>query len=225
MTLADIARRVDLPRATARRALLTLQHLGYVASEGRQYRLMPRVLRLASAYLGSSAIAAILQPLCERLCAEFGETCSVAVLDGEEAVMVAYTMPRRPPLGEAGVGLRLPAFCTAIGRVLLASLPAEERRTFLRRLKPQAFTDFTVTDKRHLAALLEEVRAEGYALADQEVQLGFRSLAVPLRRHDGTVVAALNVGLHQEQASPELLRIHFLHRLRAEAEALRDLLL
>ncbi len=225
MTLADLARRVDLPRATARRALLTLQHLGYVAGEGRQYRLTPRILRLAAAYLGSSTVSAILQPLCERLCAEFGETCSVAVLDGEEAVMVAYAMPRRPPLGEAGVGLRLPAFCTAIGRVLLAALPESEQRAFLKRLKPQAFTPFTVTDKRRLAGILRQVAAEGYALADQEVQLGFRSLAVPLRRQDGAVVAALNVGLHERQASPELLRIHFLHRLRAEADALREVLI
>lgn len=221
-TLADLARRVDLPRATARRALHTLVHLGYVETEGRNFRLTSRVLRLAGAYLGASAAATVLQPACERLCAELGETCSVAVLDGEDAVMVAYAAPRRLHLGAMGAGLRLPAFCSAVGRVLLAGLPAAARAEFLRDLRPVAATPRTLTDKAALRVLIDAVARDGHALADGEAEVGFRSLAVPLRRLDGRVVGALNTGCAAERATPEEMRARFLPRLVAEAAALRE---
>jgi len=119
-----------LPRATVRRSLLTLAHLGYVKEEGRLFSLAPRVLQLAAAYLGASHAAAILQPGCERLAAEYGETFSVAALDGDSAVMIAYATPRRMYMDAPGIGLRLPAYCSAVGRVLLAALPQGERENF-----------------------------------------------------------------------------------------------
>lgn len=225
MTLSEVARRVDLPRATAGRALHTLVHLGYAETEGRNFRLTSRVLRLAGAYLGASAAATVLQPACEKLCAELGETSSAAVLDGADAVMVAYAAPRRLHLTAAGVGLRLPAFCSAVGRVLLAALPDDERAAFLRRLRPVAATPHTVTDKAALRALLAATACDGHAFADGEAELGFRSIAVPLRRLDGRVVAALNVGCAAERADPAALRTRFLPRLLAAAAALEGQLL
>src|SRR3984893_10552630 len=147
MTLSDVARKVDLPRATVRRSLLTLAHLGYVKEEGQLFSLTPRVLQLAATYLGASHAAAILQPCCENLAAEYGETFSVAALDGESAVMIAYATPRRMYMDAPGIGLRLPAYCSAVGRVLLAALPKDEREKFLMRLRLQAVTPRTVTDQ------------------------------------------------------------------------------
>jgi IclR family pca regulon transcriptional regulator len=223
MTLADLARRLGQPRATVRRALLTLMELGFVEAEGRLFRLTPGVLRLAGSYLGASGAATLLQPACDRLSAELGVACSAAVLDGAEAVMVAYATPRFQHGG--GAGLRLPAFCSAVGRVLLAGLSPEAEAAFLEALEPVPVTPRTVLDKGELRARLARVRAEGHALADGEAELGFRSIAVPLRRLDGRVVAALNCGCAAAQASPEAMRAHFLPRLRAEAESLSGLLL
>jgi IclR family pca regulon transcriptional regulator len=183
------------------------------------------VLLLAGSYLGASAASTVLQPACDRLCAELGETCSVAILDGAEAVMVAYASPRRLHAAGAGPGLRLPAYCSAVGRVLLAGLPEPETEAFLARLKPQPITPFTVTARPALRRILAEVRAAGFALADQEAELGFRSIAVPLRRPDGRAVAALNAGCATAQASLEAMHQHFLPRLLAEAASLRGQLL
>ncbi len=225
MTLADVARRTGLPRATARRALLTLAHLGFAEAEGRLFRLTPKVLRLAGSFLGASAAADVLQPACDRLCAELGETCSAAVLDGDEAVMVAYASPRGLHAAGAGPGLRLPAFCSAVGRALVAHLPDAALEDYLRRLRPAAVTPRTVTDKAALRRILAGVRRAGFAFVDQEAELGFRSVAVPLWRLDGRAVAALNTGCAAPRAGPEEMRARFLPRLRAEAEALRGQLL
>ena len=128
MTLSDVARAVDLPRATARRALYTLARLGYVETEGRLYRLMPKVLKFASAYLTSNPVSTILQPACERLAVQAKTTCSVAVLDGTEVVMVARAVPAQPATIGLGVGYRLPAYCSSLGRVLLSALPERSGR-------------------------------------------------------------------------------------------------
>ena len=225
MTLSDVARQVDLPRATVRRSLLTLAHLGYVKEEGRLFSLTPQVLQLAAAYLGASHASAILQPCCERLAAEYGDTFSVAVLDGDSAVMIAYATPRRMYMDAPGIGLRLPAYCSAVGRVLLAALPDLQRESFLERLQPQAVTPRTVTDKAELRGILVQVAAEGFAVAEEEAEIGFRSLAVPVRRVGGAVGFALNTGMHVERRSAEVMRETYLPRLRMEAELLSKQLL
>ncbi len=225
LSLSDVARRVDLPRATVRRALLTLVHLGYAVENGRQFSLTPRVLRLAAAYLGASHAATILQPRCEELAAEYHETFSVAALDGEDAVMIAYATPRRMYLDARGVGLRLPAFCSAVGRVLLAGLPDAQRAAFLAALQPRAVTPRTITDKRALAKILTRVAADGFAIAEAEAESGFRSLAVPIRRLRGPVVYALNTGMTIERGSSKLMQETYLPRLQREAAALGELLL
>jgi IclR family pca regulon transcriptional regulator len=225
LSLSDVARRVDLPRATVRRALLTLVHLGYAVESGRQFRLTPRVLRLAAAYLGASHAAAILQPRCEALTAEYHETFSVAALDGEDAVMIAYATPRRMYLDARGIGLRLPAFCSAVGRVLLAGLPDAQRDAFLVALQPRAITPRTITDKRELTQILTRVAADGFAIAEAEAESGFRSLAVPIRRLGGPVVYALNTGMTVERGSSRLMQETYLPRLLDEAAALGEQIL
>jgi IclR family pca regulon transcriptional regulator len=225
LTLSEVARRVDLPRATARRTLLTLAQMGYVEADGRLFRLTPRVLELAAAYLSASPAASVLQPCCERLAARYGETFSVAALEGEYAAMVAYATPRRMYMDAPGIGLRLPAFCSAVGRVLLAGLPDAEREKFLLRLRPKAITRRTVTDKARLRSILAQVAADGYALAEEEAELGFRSLAVPVRRAGGAVAYALNTGMHVDRGSAESLQARYLSLLRTAAQQLSAQLL
>jgi IclR family pca regulon transcriptional regulator len=225
LTLSDVARRVGLPRATVRRSLLTLVQLGYAEEDGRLFGLTPRVLELAGAYLGASVAAAVLQPCCELLSAEYGETFSVAALDGEDAVMIAYATPRRMYMDSAGVGLRLPAHCSAVGRVLLAGLPEAERDLFVKNLQPRALTPRTVTSKPALRRILTQVAEDGFAIAEEEAELGFRSLAVPLRRLGGQVAFALNTGMPVQRSSTTEMKDRFLDRLRAEGEILRKQLL
>lgn len=220
LTLSDVARRVDLPRATARRSLLTLAQLGYIREEGRRFSLTPRVLELAAAYLSASPAATILQPCCERLAADHNATFSVAALDGDYAVMVAYATPRRMYMNAAGVGLRLPAFCSAVGRVLLAGLPPADRHRYLKQLRPRAITKRTETNKTRLGSILDAVAAEGFAIAEEEAELGYRSLAVPLRRAGGAVAFALNTGMHVDRDTRDSLRVTYLPLLLAAAAQL-----
>ncbi|NKC33194.1 IclR family transcriptional regulator domain-containing protein [Falsiroseomonas selenitidurans] len=217
MTLAEAARAVDLPRATVRRALHTLVTLGHLESDGRLFRLTPRVLRLAAGYLGANGLSSILQPRCEQLSAQFGAPCSAAVLDGPEIVFIAYGQPARLLNLTTMVGLRLPAFCTALGRVLLAGLPEAEMEALLQRHPPHAVTAQTELDPLRIRRRIARARSEGFALVDQEAEQGFRSLAVPLRRHDGRVVAALNIGMHSERGTAAALREAVLPTLRAQA--------
>jgi IclR family pca regulon transcriptional regulator len=215
MSLSDVARAVDLPRATVRRALYTLEQLGYIDSDGRLFRPTPQVLRFAAAYLSSAGNASALQTACDRLCAATDEACSAAVLHGQEAVMVAHASPPRFMSSAPSIGFRVPAFCSALGRILLSAHSVEP--TGIRALTPK-----TVTDRAELKAIIAKAGREGYALSDQEAELGFRSLAVPVRRFDGRVVAALNIGIRIESATPKQMKDRFLPLLLETAEGLRD---
>jgi IclR family pca regulon transcriptional regulator len=225
MTLSEVARAVDLPRATARRALHTLAELGFVAEDGRLFRLTPKVLSLAGAYLLSNAVSTVLQPAVDRLSAELNETVTAAVLDGEEVVMIAHAAPQRLVAAGGGIGFRLPAFCTALGRVLLAAEPQASLDLYLGRLRPARVTPATVVDKAALRQAILAVREAGHALVDGEAEVGYRSLAVPIRRFDGTVVAAMNVGMRVEQAMVEAMRQAYLPRLTGLAAELGPLIL
>ena len=224
LTLSDVARATALPKATVRRALHTLLALGYVESEERLFRLTPKVLTLATAYLASSPAAGVVQPLCERISARIAEACSAAVLDRDEVVMIAHASPPRFIAPLPGIGFRLPAYCTALGRILLAALPEAALAAYLERLEPAAPTDRTRTDKSGLRAAVEAARRYGFSFVDQEAEPGFRSVAVPLRRYDGAVVAALNIGARIERAATETMLETYLPLLHAEAAALRPLL-
>jgi IclR family transcriptional regulator, pca regulon regulatory protein len=214
LTLSDVARRVDLPRATTRRALYTLTHLGFAESDGKLYRLTSKVLTLAASYLLSNRISTILQPECDRLSMEFGEAVSCAVFTGDDVVMVAHASPQRLIAAGAGIGFRVKAFCSALGRVLLAGLPDKALDSFLEQLEPVPMTAKTLVDKKALHCAILAAREQGFAVVDQEAEPGFRSLAVPIRRYDGLIVAAMNVGLRIESASLAELRAVHLPRLR-----------
>ncbi|HWK48018.1 MAG TPA: IclR family transcriptional regulator C-terminal domain-containing protein [Stellaceae bacterium] len=225
MSLSDVARVVDLPRATVRRALHTLTYLGYVETDGRLHRLTPRILRLASAYLTSNTVTTVLQPACERIAREVGESCTAAVLQADEVVMIARALPAQLlPVG-AGIGYRLPAYCSALGRVLLAALPDDTLTAYLARTEFVEITPYTVTDPAWLKEEILRVRAAGFAFVDQEAEYGFRSIAVTLRKFDGTSIAALNIGVRSERATAEVMFGSYLTLLREAAEELRPQLI
>lgn len=224
MTLSDVAKAIDLPRATTRRALFTLTRLGYVETDGKLFRLTPRILRLAAAYLTSNAVSTILQPACERLCRQFAEACSAAVLDGRDVVMIAHASPPRFIAVGPGVGFRLPAFCTSLGRVLLGAQGPEAVDRFLDGLAGDgpAPTPRSLTDRAALRAAILAAGAEGYSLVDQEAELGFRSISVPVQRYDGALVCAINLGVRAEQVPVARMIDEFLPVLRHEAAELKQ---
>lgn len=205
MTLSDIAGRTGLTRATARRFLHTLVELGYVRFDGKWFTLTPQVLRLGTAYLSGLGLPQIAQPHLEQLSARLGESTSAAVLDGDEIVYVARVATRRIMTVGITVGTRFPAYATSMGRVLLAGLPPEELEAHLARTDLAALTGHTVVEPDRLRAELDRVRAQGWALVDQELEAGLRSVAAPLRDRDGEVVAAINVST-STHALPELPR-------------------
>ncbi|HET7398653.1 MAG TPA: IclR family transcriptional regulator C-terminal domain-containing protein [Intrasporangium sp.] len=192
-TLSDVARRTGLTRATARRFLLTLVDLGYMRTDGRLFSLTPRVLRLGHAYLSSMGLPQIAQPHLEALSARLGESVSVAVLDGSDIVYVARVATRRIMTVGISVGTRFPAYATSMGRVLLAGLTREELDHVLTETELRPLTDRTIVDEAALREELDRVRSQGFSLVDEELELGLRSLAAPVRGRAGEVVAAVNV--------------------------------
>jgi IclR family pca regulon transcriptional regulator len=222
LTLSDIAKLVELPRASVRRTLHTLVHLGFAETDGRLFRLTPRILTLASAYLLSNSISNILQPAVERLTAEVGDACSAAVLDGDDVIMIAHASPNRVNNLSAQIGFRLPAVSSSLGRVLLAALDDRALDKMLTRIKPQKLTAATVTDRTALRRAILKARADGYSLVDQEVEPGFRSISVPLQRLDGRVIAALNIGSHSDRGPAQTMQNTLLPKLRALAAELQS---
>jgi IclR family pca regulon transcriptional regulator len=225
MTLSDIAKAADLPRATARRILFTLEKAGFVGGDGKLFSLLPRVLSLASAYLSSNQIVAVLQPMMDKIATETREVCSMAILDGDEVVFIARSSPARVFSAGIDIGYRLPAFCTSVGRVLLGRLPNDELAESIRHMKLVAKNPHTVVDKDLLLATVITDRSKGYSLVDQEAEDGFRSIAVPVRRYDNTIIAAVNVGSHIDRISAGEMIDRFLPPLKNAAAAAQRLLL
>lgn len=220
-TLSDLARLVELPRASVRRTLHTLVQLGYAEMNDRLFRLTPRVMTLASAYLRSNSVADILQPALDAMSEAIQESCSAAVLEGEDVMMIAHASPKRVIPLSAQVGFRIPAIASSLGRVLLASLDDRQLDKFLARSQPKTLTKFTVTDKNALRKAILKVRNDGYALVDQEAEVGFRSIAVPLKRLDGKTIAALNIGVHSEHTPLKAMYSNFFPKLHALAGRLQ----
>jgi IclR family pca regulon transcriptional regulator len=194
-TLAEIAARSGLSRAAARRLVLTLEHLGYVQGAGREFRLTPRVLELGYGFLGARDLTDLAQPWMEQLAHRVNESCSMAVLDGRDIVYVARVSVRKVMTVSLAVGARLPAYCTSMGRVLLAGLPSDRLEAWLEKLDAQRYTSRTVVEPSRLLRIVENVRRDGYVWVEQELETGLCSLAVPLRDRAGQVVAALNLGM------------------------------
>ncbi|MFB6676776.1 IclR family transcriptional regulator C-terminal domain-containing protein [Streptomyces sp. NPDC056390] len=199
LNLTDIAAATGLARATARRALITLEHLGYVASRGRGFRLTPRVLALGFPPLSHLTLAEIATPHMRALSAQLHDSVSLTVLDGDDIRYTARVATSRVMSVNIAVGTRFPAFATSMGRVLLAGLAPAERAAFLARADLAPLTPRTVTGADRLGALLDDVRHQGHALVDGELEEGLRSVAVPVRDLAGQVVAAVNVATHSSR--------------------------
>ena len=203
LTLSDVARSTGLTRAAARRFLLTLSDLGYVHTDGRWFTLSPRVLELGYAYLSSQSLPEVAEPHLERLVAEVHESSSVSVLDGEDIVYVARVPTARIMAVSINVGTRFPAYATSMGRVLLSCLPDEELEAYLQRVELRPLSPRTVTSREALRAELAKARTQGWALVDQELEEGLRSIAAPIRDRGGRTVAAVNLSAHASRMSIE----------------------
>jgi IclR family transcriptional regulator, pca regulon regulatory protein len=222
MTLAEAAKATALPRATVRRSLLTLQALGYVASDGKQFRLTPRILSLGYAYLASTPMARVLQPALETVSERTRESCSASTLDGPEIVYVARAATKRIMSVGLAVGSRLPAYCTSMGRVLLAAEDPDRARAILASSDRKALSPHTVTDLDALMGILEVVRRQGYSLVDEELEVGLRSVAVPIVNSGGRVMAAMNVSAQAGRVSSGELLQGVLPVLRDQAARVRS---
>ena len=206
LTIAEAARLTQLDRATSRRCLLTLERLGYAVHDGKTFALTARVLSLGQAYLAATPLPEQVQPFLDRLAATVQESCSCSVLDGTEIVYVARAAQRRVMSIGLGVGSRLPAYCASMGRVLLAALPNDEVAAVLARTTIRPLTPRTRTDPDELLREIAAVRTQGYAIIDEELEIGLRSLAVPIRNGAGRVVAAINTGVQAGRVDVDHLR-------------------
>jgi IclR family pca regulon transcriptional regulator len=217
LSVAEVAREVGISRAAARRCLHTLSVLGYASSANGAYELGPSVLTLGYAYLASTPAARVAQPILERVTDRLHESCSLAVLDGDEIVYIARSAAQRILSIGVTVASRLPAYCTSMGRVLLSALPADDLNRFLVALVPERHTPRTIVHKRALRAEIDRVRERGFAIVDEELELGLRSIAVPVRRAGDRVVAAVNVGVHAARFTPAAMEREILPVLQTAA--------
>ncbi|MEE1656557.1 IclR family transcriptional regulator [Microvirga sp. CF3062] len=224
LTLSDVAKLTGITRAAARRYLLTLTKLNYAEFDGRYFSLTPRILRLGYAYLSSASLSAQVQPFLERISEETGESSSAAILDGDDIVYIARSATRRIMSIGLGVGSRLPAHCTALGRAILAHQPDDVIDAYLQRVRLEARTPKTITDKAAFRAVLEATRAQGYALVSEELEYGLRSIAVPVVHRNGKVTIALNLSAQAGRVSAEDMEGRFLPLLRSSSETLRYML-
>ncbi|MFC5327129.1 IclR family transcriptional regulator domain-containing protein [Bradyrhizobium oligotrophicum] len=224
MTLSKAAELTGLARATVRRILLTLKASGLVHGDDRLFSLTPRVLLLASSYLASNQINSVMQPLMDATATEAREVCSLAVLDGDEVVFIARATPTRMFSTGLEIGYRLPAFCTSVGRALLSRMPDDQLGEAIARMSVTAMTSTTVTDKQALLETIIAARSDGYSLVDGEAEHGFRSISVPIRRYDGGIVAAANIGGHVDRIGVDEMKERFLPLLQKLAATVQPLL-
>jgi IclR family pca regulon transcriptional regulator len=222
MTISQLSVKTGLSRAAVRRCLYTLTKLGFAGAEdGSRYGLRPRMLTLSHSYTASSTLSTAAQPILERMSASLRESFSVATLDGEDIVYVARTTVDRVMVAvDLHIGSRLPAYCTSMGRVLLAYLPTEKLEQYLARVELIPRTTRTVTTVDKLRLALRNVRRTGYALVDQELEVGLRSLAVPVYAPSGRVVATINLSGHAPRMPVYDMQTRFLPHLRNAANEL-----
>ena len=206
LTLADAARATGLTRATARRLLHTLVAIGYVSTDGKLFELTPKVLDLGYAYVSSLHLSDIAQPYMENLSAQVHESVSAAVLDGTQVVYVARVNTQRIMTISLSIGSRLPALWTSMGRAILSVLSDAELDQFLREAPINPPTPRSLSDRESLREEILSVRGQGYALVDQELEEGVRSIATPLRDRSGRTLAAMNLSTHAGRVTLKELR-------------------
>jgi IclR family transcriptional regulator, pca regulon regulatory protein len=224
LSVGEISARTGLSRAAVRRLLITLEKLGYASHDGSLYRLSPRILQLGFSYLSSSSLEALAFPLLQHVTQLLHESASLGVLERDEMVYVARSAAQRVMSIGLAVGSRLPAYCTSMGRVMLAALPAEDLSAFLRRARLERLTPRTIVDKSQLARIIERVRIDGYCVVDGELEIGLRSIAVPVTSRSGRIVAAMNSGVHAARVTKQRILGEFLPILRQQAALLGSML-
>jgi IclR family pca regulon transcriptional regulator len=224
LSIAEVSALTGLDRATARRCLLTLADLGYADYDGKFFSLTQRVLRLGYSYLAATPLPRLVQPFLEHLSQATGESASVSVLDGTEIVYVARASQKRVMSINLNPGSRLPAYCASMGRVLLAALPEAAAKTILEQSAITAHTPLTKTAMPDLLEELARVRAQGYAVINQELEMGLCSIAVPLHNMAGKTVAALNIGAQAARISAEDMVARYLPLMRETQQSVTPIL-
>src|SRR5450830_1113625 len=224
LTIAQISQKTGIPRAAVRRCLYTLKQLGYADAELNNFSLRPKILTLGYSYLSSTPLTVSVQPYLNNITRTLNESCSLAVLEENQILYVARSATARVMSVALNTGSRLPADCTSLGRVMLAHRQAEELDAYFAEVKLRAFTDKTVVSQKRLREILTDVRTAGFALIDEELEIGLRSIAVPVRGASGTVLAALNVGVQAARVSRRQMEEDFLPVLLHGAQELSVLL-
>ncbi|MCL9667747.1 helix-turn-helix domain-containing protein [Rosenbergiella epipactidis] len=218
LSTAEISKATGLHRAAVRRCLYTLNALGFVDStDNRHYHLLPKVLTLGQAYLQGSDLARHAQKALDYLAKELNQSCSVATYDAGMILYVARSSVKKILQIDLGRGSRLPAYATSMGQVLLSELPSAQLDHYLATTPLLPFTEFTLTDPQSLRERLTEIKAKGYAINDQQLELGLTSLAVPMYSAKGKVVAAMNVGMSSSLSDIGELKQRLLPRLQRAA--------
>jgi IclR family transcriptional regulator, pca regulon regulatory protein len=224
MSISDVALATGLDRATARRCLLTLTELGYADYDGKYFQLTPLILRLGTASLANMSLPTIVQPWLDRLSSDIGQSSSVSILDHTEIVYVARASRQSLMSISLMPGSRLPAVSASMGRVLLSTLPDTQLREILRQRPPQKRTEKSRTKLPELIKIIKQIRLDGFAIVDQELEMGLRSIAVPLYNIRGHMVGALNVGTAARHEDATELKNLYLDKLLSVQSALRPLL-
>jgi IclR family transcriptional regulator, pca regulon regulatory protein len=217
LSVAEISRHTGLSRAAVRRVLITLELLGYVEAAGRVYRLRHRVLRLGLSYLSSSSLFSIAQSTVQTIGDEVDESSTLCVLDNDEVFCVAGVVRKRIMRPGFTTGGRLPAYCTALGRVLLAGLPENEFMDYVDRVERKPLTRKTIVARREFIEEVRRVRSAGFSVIDDELELGVRAIAVPVLSSQGRVVAALSIGTQSSRISVREMQSRFLPLLKEHA--------
>jgi IclR family pca regulon transcriptional regulator len=224
MTIAQLSHKTGIPRAAVRRCLYTLKKLGYAGSDANNFFLKPKILALGYSYLSSTPLTVSAQPCLNHVSTTVGESCSLAVLDQGEVLYISRSHTTRIVSIALNAGSRLPAYCTSLGRVMLAALSKAELDNYFARVPLLPLTDRTVVSEQRLREILAETAAQGYAIVEEELEIGLRSIAVPVRGASGTVAAALNIGAQSARVSREQMENEFLPVLLNGASELSVLL-
>lgn len=220
LTLSEVARLTSMSPASARRSLLTLYQLGYLDSDGKRFWVQPRALLVAHAYLSSRPMPSLAQPLLDALSERTRESASLGQLLDDDAIIVARSTARRSLSTGLGIGSRLPAYCSALGRVLLAGMPAQDALARIRDMRRVALTPQTIHSVAQVVELVDRCREDGFSTNDGELEIGVRSMAVPVRDRRGLVVAAISIAVRVERMGMGEFRDAFLPMLNRARDTL-----
>jgi IclR family pca regulon transcriptional regulator len=224
LTIAQISHKTGIPRAAVRRCLHTLKQLGYADSEANNFTLKPKILTLGYSYLSSTPLTVSAQPYMDQISRTLNESCSLAVLDGNNVLYVSRSSTSRIMSVALNVGSRLPAYCTSLGRAMLAYLPDDALKAYFNSVELKAYTERTVVSQKRLKEILAETREAGFTIVEEELEVGLRSIAVPVRGASGTVVAALNIGAQSTRVTSRQMKEAFLPVLLKGSQELSALL-